>query len=161
MTVFAIGIHPDGGHFVIYTFNTVTGSYDPVLQLTNVPFQSTGDRIGIPYFWEKVFFQSPSAMSDHEFLEFRIGGTFPNQEGRGVGGFLYRSDSDRLTLWTENQRGQAFATPSQSERDLGVGSHDNNLLQRGWLLALAANTKMCRSPSLTRISSLMPVPWKA
>lgn len=122
-----IGIHPEGRHFVIYTFNTVTGSYDPVLQLTNVPFQSTGDRIGIPYFWDKVFFQSPNAMSDHEFLEFRIGGTFPNQEGRGGGGFLYRSDSDRLTLWTENQRGQAFATPSQSERDLGVGSHDNRL----------------------------------
>ena len=125
-----VGIHPEGGHFVVYAYDTVTGSYDPVLQLTNVPFQSTGDRIGIPYFWNKVFFQSahqPSAASHHEFLEFRIGGTFPNQEGRGVGGFLYHSDSDRLTLWTENQRAQAFATQSQSERDIGVGSHDNRL----------------------------------
>ena len=125
-----IGIHPDGGHVVIYAYNTVTGSYDPVLQLTNVPFQSTGERIGIPYFWNKVFFQSahqPSVTSYHEFVEFRIGGTFPNQEGRGVGGFLYHSDSDRLTLWAENQRGQAFATQSRSERDLGVGSHDNRL----------------------------------
>ena len=120
------GVHPDGGHLVIYAYNTATDSYDPVLQLTNTPFPSTGDRVGIPHFWGKVLFQVGGQMG-YEFLEFRFGGTFPNQEGGGVGGFLYRSDSDRLTLWTENWRGQAFATPSQSERDLGVGSHDNRL----------------------------------
>ena len=125
-----IGIHPEGGHFVVYAYNTVTGSYDPVLQLTNVPFQSTGDRIGIPYFWDKVFFQSyrqPSTTLNSEFFEFRISGTFPNQEGWGVGGFLYRPDLDQLTLWTENWRSQAFATQSQSKRDIGVGPHDARL----------------------------------
>ncbi len=109
-----VGIHPEGGHFVVYAYDTVTGSYDPVLQLTNVPFGSTGERIGIPHFWGKVFFQG-----DYEFLEFRIDGKFPNQEGWGVGGFLYRPNEDRLTLWTENWRGQGFATRSQSELDVG------------------------------------------
>ena len=110
-----LGIHPDGGHFVIYTYNTATDSYDPVLQLTNAPFQSTGHRIGIPHFWRKIFLQG-----GYEFLEFRIRGKFPNNEGQGVGGFIYLSKEDRLTLWTENWRGQGFATRSQSELDVGV-----------------------------------------
>lgn len=110
-----VGIHPDGGHFAIYAYNTVTEAYDPVLQLTNVPFESTKSRIGIPYFWGKVFFQG-----GYEFMEFRIRGEFPNNEGRGVGGFIYRPKEDRLTLWTENWRGQGFATRSQSVTDVGV-----------------------------------------
>ncbi len=116
-----VGIHPDGGHFVIYAYNASTGSYDPVLQLTNVPFRSTGDRIGIPHFWEKVFFQG--SQGGNEFLEFRVDGIFPNPEGLesmgGVGGFIYRPKENRLTLWTENWRGQGFATLSRSETDVG------------------------------------------
>ena len=147
-----IGIHREGGHFVVYTYNIKTGSYDPVLQLTNAPLHSTGARIGIPNFWDKVFFQSPHAMSNHEFLaEFRIGGTFPNQEGWGVGGFHYRSDLDQLTLWTENFRSQAFATQSQSERDIGIGSHDNRLGTTRLAISAGKHTKMCRSPSPTRM----------
>lgn len=115
-----IGIHPDGGHFVIYTYNTVTGTYAPVLQLTNTPFQSTDERIGIPHFWEKVFFQG--GQGGNEFLEFRVDGIFPDQEGWGVGDFLYRPDVDQLTLWTENWRSQAFATQSQSYKDAGLAT---------------------------------------
>lgn len=116
-----IGIHPDGGHLVIYAYNTATDSYDPVLQLTNTPFQSTGDRVGIPHFWKKVFFHG--AQGGNEFLEFRVDGIFPNPEELesmgGVGGFIYRPKENRLTLWTENWRGQGFATLSRSETDVG------------------------------------------
>ncbi len=116
-----VGIHPDGGHFVIYAYNTVTEAFDPVLQLTNVPFDSTGSRIGIPYFWGKVFFQVGDKLGN-EFLEFRIRGEFPNNEGRGVGGFLYRPDADQLSLWTENWRSLGFATLSRSLVNAGLGT---------------------------------------
>lgn len=111
------------GHYALYAWDDVDVAWKPVFSTMNTASSTWSNRTGVPHFWEKLFIQGRTATVT-EFMEFRVGNTYPAFEGAGTGRFGLAASTEggrnRSVWWAENNYGIDFVTSTLGAKDFGT-----------------------------------------